>query len=318
MRRDYFSTHMATHLRELLKSDPHQIAESVENHDVVVFQRKRRSLPDGQTQDCTLFACCLGCGKHEQCLTNKWRFQHKQWCESCKHPFESECECGRRSQRTQHNEPNRCDEFIERHNESCGGQWSAVRAWFDLKLPAPKLKISNRKTERKQLKPRAGAGSNLSDPVAPVAAPAAPAPPASDETIRALILSVFAEEFESDESDEDDEEDEEVPVPTPLEMLQKLHRTLTLNRKQLVSLNKNMNARVQTLMTAKLASIQSEIHEVEQERIRETDRRNRAERTVEELQSELRQAHRNMQKLSNTNIKLKQQLTDNNIEPDDE
>lgn len=315
MRRDYYSTHMATHIRELLKLDPHQVAESVENHDCVVFQRKRRTLPDGQSQDATMFACCLVCGKHDQCLAAPWRFQHKQWCEPCKSPFESECECGRRSKLIQQTQLNRCDEFIERHNSSCGGQWDSIKTWFDLKRPAPKLKISNRKTERKQQAPRKQLKPADAAPVVAAPVVAAPAPVADDESIRKLILSVFAEEFEVEE--DSDEEDEE-PIPTPIEMLQKLHRSLTSSRKQLQILNKNMDARVKTIMESKLASMRAEMHEVEQERISETSKLNQAQHTISELHCEIRQLNRNLTAANQSNTKLKHTLSECGIEFDDD
>jgi hypothetical protein len=217
---------MATHLREILKQNPKQVEEALKDHSVCVYLQQTRKHDDGQTSFRTYFACCLGCGKHEHCHKMAFRFLHEQWCEKCRAPFEEHCEgCQKNSVRKQYIETNKCDEFITKHQLTCGGAWMAVAPWFNLKVAAPKLAIADRKSERK---------TERKTLAAPKAKPKADV--SARETCN-QIAKIFEEQFEEyflvdpDEPDEEyDEHDlndyHEQRAMSVDDMLQKIKRSL--------------------------------------------------------------------------------------------
>jgi len=306
MRRDYFGRHMTTHIREILKADKQQVADGIENHDVVVFQQFKLTQDDGQTRIYTRFAVCLGCGKYEQSLTKAFRFQHAQWCDTCKTPMDERCEtCERKSSVKQPTVNNACDDFIQAHNDSCGNHWPDVSVWFDISKPAPKFKASDRKTTRKMTTDRPPRKT-----IQPIVSAPAPAP-APD--LMVLLQDLFPDECkpEDPESDSDDPEPRTVP-----DVLREVASTLSALRKHLEKQKRQTDVIVEQRVASKLATATEETRQVEQTLFATREKLTHAENNIRELNRDLKASYSTNRELQNINCAWRKQLTDAGITPE--
>jgi hypothetical protein len=296
---------MGTHCKEILKADAAQAAAGLAEHRVTVRLQSSKPLEDGQTMYKTSFACCLVCGGHEHCVVNKWRYEHAKWCEKCRAPFDEQCEtCCAKTKRIQNTELNRCDEFIVKHERQCGRDWATVTDWYDAKKPAPgKLKLTDRKTERKMLRKPQGTPSPQTTAVQP-AAPVSGGPPRSDDRpLRDLIAKLFPEEFDKyyvgEESDDDEEYDEddieerdEQRGMTTEEMLRLVAKRTTSVINTLRKAKADMEPTIRQRVKTATASYEQQQREMDEELCRERGKQAQLMAENERLRAALADANR--------------------------
>lgn len=320
MRIDYFGRHMATHDREILKRDPDMRVECIDERCPVVAFRSFAIEPSGARRFITKSAHCLVCGAHDYCHATVWRFVHAQWCEDCRAPFNGECSCGRKSRKQANTAPNKCDDFITKHTETCGARWDSVADWFDLKKPAPKkCVVANRKTDRKREAPPAKRDV-VETPLSPLPeAPAKSGPSGpSDDAIREAVIAAFPTLFDEDWREWDDDLDEH---ETWREMLTSANTSLEERTKRLDKMQDHINAQVESRIAKTMATTKrehnAEIAHVERERIAETERANKLQHELESAVSELRTRDREFGRLRAQLARLQQLCDDNGIETDE-
>lgn len=307
---------MTSHAREILKRDPYLVADCVADQCPVVSFRLRCEEPSGARKFSTQSAHCLVCGAHDYCHSRVWRYDHAQWCETCRAPFAEECAgCLRKSKRVFNIAPNKCDAFIERHTASCGAKFASVADWFDLKKPAPKqCAVANRKTDRK----RAAAAPKPAAVETPLRVVPDPPPQGTVESeIREAIADAFPTVFDEDWREAEDE------AETPQlwrEMLTDAGAVLDRRTKQLDKLTADNRAAVEARVAKTIADANKrhseEIRAVETERIAETERANRLRDDLDLARLDLRTAEREANKLRADLHTLRQLLTSNNIDYD--
>jgi hypothetical protein len=307
---------MATHLREILKQNPKQVEEALEDHSVCVYLQQTRKHDDGQTSFRTYFACCLGCGQHSHTTKHAFRFLHEQWCEKCRAPFNGTCDgCLKHSTRKQYTETNKCDEFIRKHEASCGGKWDDVAPWFNLKVAAPKLKIAARKTERKMVRKTLAAPKAKAVAAAPVAAPAETTPTLTCDVMAKLFDVVFDHYYdEIDDPDYDAEEHledyQEQRKLTLYEMAKKASKSYNTQRNQILreQIAKKNNQKIIDLAVCKA------VQEVEADVVKEHEKVLRLQQQLEEAQSEARRNIKQVNEQRSQITKMIELLKSNNIE----
>jgi len=198
MRCDAYGRHTATHAREIIVHSADMRAKCVEERNVCIYLRRTGTDPAHGPYHITEFACCLACGKYQQCLVLKKCYEHAQWCEKCQKPYSERCDgCQKTTTRRAPTDPNKCDEFIALHNVECRKHWAAVEPWFNLKLAAPKLKISDRMTERKNTKTTKQPLERKT--LKPAVVPSGPDP---RNTVATVFHEIFDHYYDDDEDDE--------------------------------------------------------------------------------------------------------------------
>lgn len=317
LRSDHYSRHMATHIREIIKRDRSYCNEAIAHRSVCVAFRSIKQCEDGQQQIKIPFACCLGCGKHAGSPTTPYRYQYEKWCESCHIPYDERCGgCEKTSKRKQYTTPSRCEAFIQTHNAMCGYLWSSVEDWFDLRKPAPKLKIAARLTDRKQPRKTLAASKTEKPITTPIATPIA-VPTITCDQIAKQFEDVFEAYFmiDPDDSDAEYNEDEleeyhEQRKLTIPEMLQKIRRSMdeTKRQKQLaVSAKQNNKAAIDL-------AISKATQEVEAEVVKEHEKVLKLEQQLELAQSDARQTDKQLNQYRIENAKMMELLKANSIE----
>jgi hypothetical protein len=346
MRSDAYSRHMATHAREILMRDKRQTTEAVEERSVCVYYAKRGKQTAGiyhGPYTITTAACCLVCGQHAACHNASPRFEYEQWCDHCDKPFRETCAgCNYHSVRKCPTEFNSCEKFVEKHNASCGAQWESVAAWFDLRKPAPKLKIADRKTDRKLerktlSKPAAAATPVAPKPVEPVGVPG--------REVCDVIAKLFPDDFDCynyreddycedsdiDSDDEDAEERREEALEehrdnletrnrqramTYGEMIGKIATSYNKYLGQVRGQNELIRKQVAKQMAVKQDEHRREIQEIEREKTNTVAKLLETQNDMEMLQSEMRRMNRMMEQLRKQNDTMKSLLKSNEIEFD--
>jgi hypothetical protein len=211
MRTNVYGRHMRTHVRQLLAT--HNQAQLMrESRSVCVCHHVIKSVPEKRMHEFT-FAICLGCGMDMTCLgdrrsnaSNKTRHEYLTEV-SAAHRF---CE-----------EPTAIEEFMAKHNKSCGNTFDKLTAWFDMSKKPPKLP-ARPKTTTDAAKPERAPRKTLvpkTDPQGPPLGSSTAAP--SDRELRDGIAKRFPDtfdwygwetedddEFETDDEAEEDEERE--------------------------------------------------------------------------------------------------------------
>jgi hypothetical protein len=215
--------------------------------------------------------------------------------------------------RKQHTELNKCDEFLRKHEATCGGKWDEVAVWFNLKVAAPKLKIADRKTDRKLerktlVAPKAKAA-------APAPAPAAVANPTLSCDQMAKLFDVvfdhYYDEVEDSDYDEDDLEDyQEQRKLTLLEMAKKASDSYNSQRNQLLKANK---AKSDNRVAIDLA-VAKAVQDLEGEIVKEHEKVLALERQLELAQDDARKTNKKMDQYSNQITKIMELLKSNNID----
>ena len=313
MRSDAMSRHYATHAREILKMDKRQLSESVADKSVCVYMAKRGKHTTGMYLGPyvnTEFACCLVCGKHSYCNASL-RFECPQWCMNCDKPFNEECEtCNYRSTRKCPTDNNKCDDFVQAHNASCGRHWESVADWFDMAKPAPKLKIANRLTDVKR---------ETKLPRKTLAAKPAVAPTPAGPDPRDLVATVFDDMFDHYHDDEDDDEYDaeeyaEQRSYSLCEMLEKIRgsrdRTEATLKKKLQAATSNIDKLVQDGAARAIAAVRAELTETEAELHKTRDKLNRQEFLADDAAAQAER--RNKQSVSRIQY-LEELLRENGI-----
>ena len=311
-----------------MKQNPKQVEEALEDHSVCVYLQQTRKHDDGQTSFRTYFACCLGCGQHSHTTKHAFRFLHEQWCEKCRAPFNGTCEgCLKHSTRKQYTETNKCDEFIRKHEASCGGKWDDVAPWFNLKVAAPKLKIAARKTERKMVrKTLAAPKAKDAAAVAPVAAPVVSG--LSENDVRDMIAKRFPNEFskyfyEADEEDIDGYDTDEmndhheaiadrakeraIPIPKILDSIAETLLKIYNEKEALKAGKKPQN-------DPEVFGLKTQIKQMENELITKNDKITALQTRLESCEIAARKTDRLMSELRNQNTQMMELLKSNNIE----
>lgn len=307
---DYLGRHMTTHARNLIKRDPRMREDCVADRCPVVSFRRSAVEESGARKSQTLTAHCLVCGAHDYCTNPPWRYDHAQWCETCRAPFAEECSgCLRKSRVQKPTAPNKCDDFISRHTESCGARWDSVAVWFDLTKPEPKkCAVANRKTERKlpaRPKPAEVVPTVPTVPTVPISSGR------TDDEIRETLEAAFPDVFD-DYWREDLEENEE--TPTFDGMVSSISKTMDSMEKQLKKFRTNNEAVIAARVAAAEKRAHEEVQIVERERIAETDRANRLRDELESTNITMTQQARTMSNMRHYISSLQQLLRDAGIE----
>jgi len=266
MRCDAYGRHMATHAREIIVHSADLRARCVEERNVCIYLRRTGTDPVHGPYHITEFACCLACGKYQQCLVMKKCYEHAQWCDKCQKPYSERCDvCQKTTTRRAPMEPNKCDEFIALHNVECRKNWAAVEPWFDLKRAAPKLKISDRMTERKNTKTtKQPLERKTLKPVVPV-----PSGPDPRDTVATVFHEIFDHYYDDDEDHEDYDaeahaEQRKHSLKQMLELVVEKHKQ---SEKYQLQRNKMLQDKMEKLVSDRVARA---VHEV-QDKLTETE-----------------------------------------------
>lgn len=187
-----YSRHMRTHTRQLL--NPKTIDKMKETRCVCVSHGTVKLASDGSKRIYEFtFAVCLACGMDVSCcfgsrgrsLVRHEYLQHVSAAHRCNEG------------------PTLVEEFIEKHNKSCGHRFDEIVDWFD---PTKKSKLPERPKTTKTTKTTKAPRKTLVAAKDPQVPPSVSVLDDTDRTIRDAIVSRFRSEFEYYGWDTDDED----------------------------------------------------------------------------------------------------------------